>query len=104
MIKCKKILAVINNLFQCIFSITENEIMSKVLQKLLSRACQRPCQNGVWRHVANIASASGGSSAETEAVDAFKLMRPRLSGLMEDIHTELESDIVVSTNIGELAK
>merc|ERR1719312_668444 len=31
-------------------------------------------------------------------------MRPRLSGLMEDIHTELESDIIVSTSIGELAK
>merc|ERR1719327_849923 len=31
-------------------------------------------------------------------------MRPRLSGLMEDIHTELESEIVVNTNIGELAK
>ena len=73
--------------------------MSKVLQKLLSHTCQRPCPPGVWRHVANIASAS-----DTVAVDAFKLMRPRLSGLMEDIHTELESEIVVNTNIGELAK
>jgi len=73
--------------------------MSKVLQKLLSHTCQRPCPTGVWRHVANIASAS-----DTVAVDAFKLMRPRLSGLMEDIHTELESEIVTNTNIGELAK
>jgi len=37
-------------------------------------------------------------------VDAFELMKPQLSGLMEDIHSELNSELVVSSEIGDLAK
>merc|ERR1719450_1188334 len=31
-------------------------------------------------------------------------MKPQLSGLMEDIHTELDSELVVSSEMGDLAK
>merc|ERR1719450_590330 len=31
-------------------------------------------------------------------------MKPQLSGLMEDIHSELNSELVVSSEIGDLAK
>merc|ERR1719445_2180285 len=31
-------------------------------------------------------------------------MKPQLSGLMEDIHTELDSELVISSDLGDLAK
>ena len=90
------------NLSNCIFCyISENEIMSKLLQRILSLTCQ----NGVRRHAVHVASVSGaGGSNVKRTVDAFELMKSQLSGLMDDIHTELNSELVVSSEIGDLAK
>ena len=80
--------------------------MSKLLQRILSLTVQ----NGVRRHAVHVASVSGnrvagaGGSNVKRNVDAFELMKPQLSGLMEDIHTELNSELVVSSEIGDLAK
>ena len=80
--------------------------MSKLLQRILSLTCQ----NGVRRHAVHVASMSGngvagvGGSNVKRTVDAFELMKPQLSGLMEDIHSELNSELVVSSEIGDLAK
>ena len=73
--------------------------MSKLVQKVLQFTCQN-----ARRHVANVASISGTSGNMADRQDAFTLMKPQMSGLMEDIHKELESEIVVDTNIGDLAK
>ena len=105
MIFCKAV----NSIFwiNCIFCyISENEIMSKLLQRILSLTRQ----NGVRRHVVHVASVTGngtagaGGSNRRSHVDAFDLMKPQLSGLMEDIHTELDSELVVSSKMGDLAK
>jgi len=50
--------------------------------------------------VANISSGSG----VRQHTDAFDLMRPSLTGLMEDIHSQLERDLVLDTELGELSR
>ena len=66
--------------------------MSKLLQKLIHHTCRR--------HAVHVASVSG----QGQRVDAFELMRPQLAALNQDIHTQLEKELVVSSEIGELAK
>ena len=71
--------------------------MSKLLQKLIHHTCRR--------HAVHVASVSGqGHVPGGGRVDAFELMRPQLAALNQDIHTQLEKELVVSSEIGELAK
>ena len=77
--------------------------MSKLLQKLMHQT--------TWlrrRHAAHVASVTGfgGSNPGHGAgkVDAFQLMGPQLAGLMEDIHTQLDQEIRVDSEIRDLAK
>ena len=76
-----------------------------VIQRIVRHACQRHvCQ--ARRHVSSVhvANVGGHSSSVDTTVDAFELMKPQLSGLMEDIHTELDSEMVTQTHIGDMAK
>ena len=71
--------------------------MSKLLQKLIHHTCRR--------HAVHVASVSGaGHVSGGGRVDAFELMRPQLAALNQDIHTQLEKELVVSSEIGDLAK
>ena len=76
------------------YVVSEDEIMSKLLQKLIQHTCRRHAV-----HVASHGHVTGGGR-----VDAFELMRPQLDALNENIHNELEKDLVVSSEIGDLAK
>jgi len=59
----------------------------------------------VRRHVVHVANVAGGSvSGRQVETDAFELMRPQLSGLMEDIHAEMETQMKTRTEISQLAK
>ena len=84
----------------CIFHfVSEHEIMSKLLQKLIHHTCRR--------HAVHVASVSGSGQGHVSGggrVDAFELMRPQLAALNQDIHTQLEKELVVSSEIGDLAK
>ena len=83
--------------------------MSKLLQKLIPHTCRRHAV-----HVASVSGAghvSGGGHVSGAGhvsgggrVDAFELMRPQLAALNQDIHTQLEKELVVSSEIGDLAK
>ena len=72
--------------------------MSK-LQPLL----RSTCQFFIRRHVGSVANISSGSGVR-QHTDAFDLMRPSLTGLMEDIHSQLERDLVLDTELGELSR
>ena len=75
--------------------------MSK-LRPLLRFSCQYLAR----RHVVSVANISGssGNTSLSQQTDAFDLMKPSLTGLMEDIHCQLESDLVLETELGELAR
>ena len=53
--------------------------------------------------MANISGSSGNNSLSKQT-DAFDLMKPSLTGLMEDIHGQLERDLVLQTELGDLAR
>ena len=53
--------------------------------------------------MANIPGSSGNNSLSKQT-DAFDLMKPSLTGLMEDIHGQLERDLVLQTELGDLAR
>jgi len=72
--------------------------MSK-LQPLFRSSCQYLAR----RHVVSVANISSGSGLK-QHTDAFDLMKPSLTGLMEDIHSQLERDLVLDTEIGELSR
>ena len=73
-----------------------------VIQRLLRHAYRGQARRHVSAHVASV----GGHHTSTadSAVDAFELTKPQLSGLMEDIHTELDNELVTNTHIGDMAK
>ena len=75
--------------------------MSK-LQPILRFSCRYLARRNVVS-VANI-SGSSGSNSLSKQTDAFDLMKPSLTGLMEDIHCQLESDLVLETELGELSR
>ena len=55
-------------------------------------------------HVASVSGSGQGHVSGGARVDAFELMRPQLAALNQDIHTQLEKELVVSSEIGDLAK
>ena len=73
--------------------------MSK-LQPLLRFSCGYLAR----RHVGSVANISSGSHSLSKQTDAFDLMKPSLTGLMEDIHCQLESDLVLQSELGDLAR
>ena len=75
--------------------------MSK-LQPILRFSCRYLSR----RHVVSVANISGSSDSNSlsKQPDAFDLMKPSLTGLMEDIHCQLESDLVLETELGELSR
>ena len=75
--------------------------MSK-LQPILRFSCQYLARRNVVS-VANISGSSSNNSLSKPA-DAFDLMRPSLTGLMEDIHRQLESELVVESELGQLSR
>ena len=72
------------------------------LQPLLRFSCQYLAR----RNVASVANISGslGSNSLGKQADAFDLMKPSLTGLMEDIHHQLESDLEHQSELGELSR
>ena len=75
-----------------------------VIQRILKHVCPRHvCQ--ARRHVsAHVANVGGHNTTADTSVDAFELMKPQLRGLMEDIHTQLDNELVTNTHIGDMAK
>lgn len=73
--------------------------MSKLLQKLIHHTCRRHAV-----HVASVSGSGQGHVSGGARVDAFELMRPQLAALNQDIHTQLEKELVVSSEIGDIAK
>ena len=72
------------------------------LQPLLRFSCGYLVRRQVVS-VANISGSSGNNSLSKQT-DAFDLMKPSLTGLMEDIHGQLERDLVLQTELGDLAR
>ena len=64
------------------------------------------CQYLARRHVVSVANISGssGNNSLSKQADAFDLMKPSLTGLMEDIHRQLESELVVESELGQLSR
>ena len=72
---------------------------------VLQRVVRHTCGGSVRRHVVHVANVAGGSvSGRQVETDAFELMRPQLSGLMEDIHAEMETQMKTRSEISQLAK
>ena len=76
---------------------------SAVIQRILRHVCHAQARRHVSAHVANVGGLNT-MSEDTSSVDAFQLMKPQMSGLMEDIHTELDNQMVTVSQIGEMAK
>ena len=73
---------------------------STLFQRLMSRLrpiLRSTCQYLTRRHVVNVAN-------REQQTDAFELLRPSLSGLMEEIHSQLASDLVLNTELRELSR
>jgi len=64
------------------------------------------CQYLTKRHVVNVAniSSNNNNSGLKQPTDAFDLMKPSLTGLMEDVHSQMESDLLLNSELRELSR
>jgi len=67
------------------------------------------CQYLTKRQVVNVANISSGNNTGTgtgtnQHINAFDLMSPSLTGIMGDVHSQLEKDMVLESELRELSR